>query len=117
VTITLAFLKAGRSIKYVPVKTFARKGKSKLRPLKDGIRFFLIILKIATLFSPLRIFLPVSIFFFFLGVSYYLYTFISYHRFTNMSALLFTTSIILFMLGLISEQIAQLRFERTEDSK
>lgn len=113
-TITLAFLKAGRSIKYVPIKIFPRKGKSKIQPINDGIRFLLIITKIATVFSPFRVFLPASIFFFLLGFGYYGYTYFTFRRFTNMSALLITTSILIFMLGLISEQIAQIRLDRTE---
>lgn len=114
-TLTLAFLKTGRSIKYIPVSSPKRKeGKSKINLFKDGIRFFLIILRIATFFSPLRVFLPISLLFFAGGLGYYLYTFVNFHRFTNMSALLFTASIIIFMLGLISEQIAQLRMDKTE---
>jgi glycosyltransferase involved in cell wall biosynthesis len=110
-TITLALLKLGLSVKYVPINAPARKGKSKISPARDGIRFFLIIIKIATLFSPLRIFLPVSIAFFILGLAYYIYTFLMYHRFTNMSVLLFITSVIIFMLGLVAEQVAQLRMD------
>jgi hypothetical protein len=80
--------------------------------VKDGVRFLLIITKIATLFSPLRIFLPVSIFFFLGGTANYIYTYVTQHRFTNMSVFLLTTAVIIFMLGLISEQIALLRMER-----
>ena len=114
-TLTLAFLKTGRAIKYVPISSPARKyGKSKINLLKDGVKFFLIITRVATFFSPLRVFLPISLFFFAGGFLYYLYTFFSFHRFTNMSALLFTSSLLIFMLGLISEQISQLRMDRTE---
>lgn len=114
-TLTLAFLKTGRAIKYVPINSPSRKhGKSKINLLKDGVKFFLIITRIATFFSPLRVFLPISLFFFAGGFLYYLYTFFAFHRFTNMSALLFTTSLLIFMLGLISEQISQLRMDRTE---
>lgn len=114
-TLTLAFLKTGRAIKYVPISSPARKhGKSKINLLKDGVKFFLIITRIATFFSPLRVFLPVSLFFFAGGFVYYLHTFFAFHRFTNMSALLFTASLLIFMLGLISEQISQLRMDRTE---
>lgn len=114
-TLTLAFLKTGRAIKYVPISSPARKhGKSKINLLKDGVKFFLIITRIATFFSPLRVFLPVSLLFFSVGFLYYLYTFFAFHRFTNMSALLFTASLLIFMLGLISEQISQLRMDRTE---
>lgn len=112
-TLTLAYLRSGRSVKYVSIETKIRKGKSKIRLLQDGSRFFLIIAKIATLFAPLRIFLPVSISLFVAGIVYYIYTFSTYHRFTNMSALLFSSSIIIFMMGLISEQISQMRFDRT----
>ena len=112
-TLTLALLRTGRPLKYVPIKVKVRQaGKSKIKIFKDGIRFFMIIIKICTLFSPFRIFLPVSFIMFCLGLSYYIYTFLAWGRFTNMSALLFTTSIIIFMMGLISEQISQMRFER-----
>ena len=77
----------------------------------------MIITKICALYSPLRVFLPVSLLMFLLGLGYYTFTFIMWQRFTNMSALLFTTSILIFMLGLISEQIAQMRFERSEGDK
>ncbi len=113
-TLTLAVLRTGRALKYVPIKVKVRKaGKSNIKFFKDGIRFFMIIVKICTLFSPFRIFLPVSFSIFLTGLIYYLYTFIIWGRFTNMSALLFSTSIIIFMIGLVSEQICQMRFERS----
>jgi glycosyltransferase involved in cell wall biosynthesis len=111
-TSTLAFLRSGRSVKYVPIKTRYRLGKSKIRILSDGFEFLLIILKIAMSFSPLRVFLPISSFLFFLGVGRYVQTYMSYGRFTNFSHLLVTTSVIVFTLGLIAEQIASLRLER-----
>jgi glycosyltransferase involved in cell wall biosynthesis len=114
-TLTLAYLRSGLSVKYVPIKTKARKGKSKIKLFQDGIRFFLIITKIATLFSPFRVFLPVSLLFFMTGLLYYLFTYITVSRFTNMSALLFSSSIIIFMMGLVSEQVAQMRYDRVED--
>jgi len=114
-TLTLSFAKAGYPIRFVPVTVLSRKkGKSKINLLSDGGRFFLIIIRIATFFAPLKVFLPTSCLFFLTGLFYYLYTFIKYHRFTNMSALLFTTSVIIFMLGLVSEQIANLRMEKTQ---
>jgi len=117
-TLTLGVLRTGRSLKYVQLRSQARKmGKSKIRIVRDGVRFFMIITKICTLYSPLRIFLPASLGIFFTGLGYYLYTFFSAGRFTNMSALLFTTSILIFMLGLISEQISQMRFERSEGDR
>jgi len=114
-TLTLAVLRTGKTLKYVPITVKVRKaGKSNINIFKDGIRFFMIIVKICALFSPFRIFLPVSFIMFCLGLCYYLYTFLIWRRFTNMSALLFTTSIIIFMMGLISEQVCQMRFERSE---
>ncbi|HEY5542700.1 MAG TPA: glycosyltransferase family 2 protein, partial [Candidatus Binatia bacterium] len=111
-TLTLAFLRSGLTIKYVPIQTLYRAGQSKISLVTDGVRFFLIIAKIATLFSPFRVFLPVSAFFFFTGFGYYLYTYITEHRFTNMAVFLLTTAVIIFMLGLVSEQIALLRMEQ-----
>lgn len=114
-TLTLGVLRKGRSLKYIPINIQRRKmGKSKINLIKDGIRFFMIIIRICTLYSPLRVFLPVSFIMFALGLSYYGYTFITYNRFTNMSALLFTTSVLIFMMGLISDQICQMRFEKSD---
>jgi len=111
-TLTLAFLRSGLTVKYVPIQTLYRAGQSKISLVTDGIRFLLIITKIATLFSPFRVFLPVSVFFFLAGMANYLYTYVTQGRFTNMSVFMFTTAVIIFMLGLVSEQIALLRMER-----
>jgi glycosyltransferase involved in cell wall biosynthesis len=117
-TLTLGVLRSGRSLKYAPVDVQVRKGgKSNIRLIRDGIKFFMIITKICALYSPLRIFLPVSFFMFLLGLGYYLYTYFAWGRFTNMSALLFTTSILIFLMGLISEQITLMRFERSEGDR
>jgi hypothetical protein len=114
----LGALRSGRSVKYIAINTQKReKGRSKIRIFRDGIRFFMIITKICALYSPLRVFLPISFMMFCLGLGYYAYTFFAWHRFTNMSALLFTTSILIFMMGLISDQICQMRFERSEGDK
>ncbi len=113
-TITLGYLRSGRSVKYVSVDTRTREGKSKIKLIEDGVRFLLIITKIASLFSPLRVFLPISFGLFFTGLGYYLYTFISSGRFTNMSALLLNSSIIVFMIGLVAEQISQMRYDKIE---
>jgi len=111
-TSTLAFLRSGRSIKYLPIQTRFRVGKSKIKLFHDGFEFLIIIMKIAMTFSPLRVFLPISSFLFFLGLIRYIETYIAYQRFTNMSHLLINSSIIIFMLGLIAEQIASLRLEK-----
>ena len=117
-TLTLGVLRSGKSIRYITINPQSRqKGKSKIKIFRDGIRFFLIITKICALYSPLRIFLPVSFMMFCLGLGYYLYTYFTSGRFTNMSALLFTTSILIFMMGLISEQICQMRFEKSEGDR
>ena len=116
-TLTLCVLRSGRSVKYFPINAKKRVvGKSKIKIFKDGVRFFLIIVKICTLFSPFRVFLPISFFTFLMGVGYYLYVFVVWGRFTNMGVLLFVTSVLIFMMGLISEQICQMRFERSEES-
>jgi glycosyltransferase involved in cell wall biosynthesis len=117
-TLTLSVLRNGRTVKYVPVRVKKRKsGKSGISMFKDGVRFFMIIVKICTLYSPFRIFLPVSFLTFLTGLFYYLYTLLTWGRFTNMSALLFTTSIVIFMMGIVSEQICQMRFDRSEGEK
>jgi len=116
-TLTLAFLRSGLTVKYVPIQTLYRAGQSKISLITDGILFLLIITKIATLFSPFRIFLPVSLFFFLGGLANYIYTYVTQNRFTNMSVFALTTSVIIFMLGLVSEQIALLRMERQESGR
>ncbi len=116
-TLTLAFLRSGLTVKYVPIQSLYRAGQSKISLISDGIRFLLIITKIATLFSPFRVFLPVSLFFFLAGIANYGYTYLTEGRFTNMSVFALTTAVIVFMLGLISEQIALLRMERQESGR
>ena len=112
-TITLGVLRNGNSVKYLPIKTKKRlQGKSQIKFFQDGVRFFMIITRIATMYSPMRVFLPVSFFMFVLGMLRYVYTFIIDGRFTNMSALFFVTSVTIFMMSLISEQICQMRYER-----
>lgn len=113
-TITMSFFRAGYPVAYVPIVAPPRIGKSHLRLFRDGIRFLLIIFKIGTLYSPLKLFVPVSAFFFLTGLGYYLYTYLSFHRFTNMSALLFITSILVFLMGLVSEQITNLNYKNSD---
>lgn len=116
-TSTLAYIRSGLTIKYVPIQVKKRTGdKSKIRIIEDGFRFVIIILRIATICSPLRIFLPMSLVFWLLGAGYYLYTYLAFHRFTTMSMLLFSVSVMIFLMGLISDQIAQMRFDRLENS-
>jgi glycosyltransferase involved in cell wall biosynthesis len=110
-TSTMAFFRAGYSVAYVPTHAAKRIGKSHIHPLKDGVRFFLIIFKIATLFSPLKMFLPIAVILFLMGTGWYGYTLYEFHRFTNMSALLYTGSIMIFLMGLISEQITALMYK------
>lgn len=117
-TMTLGVLRSGKSVKYIPINIQQRtNGVSKIRVSRDGVRFFMIITKICALYSPFRIFLPLSVIIFCLGMTNYLFSYITSGRFTNMSALLFTTSVIVFLMGLISEQITQLRFERSEGGR
>ena len=112
-TITMAFFRAGYKVAYHSIHVQQRMGKSHIRPLKDGVRFALIIFRVGTLYSPLKLFLPLSFFHFVIGFSYYLYTYITQGRFTNMSALLFITSILIFLIGLVSEQISSLHYRNS----
>ncbi|MCK7607971.1 glycosyltransferase family 2 protein [Acinetobacter portensis] len=112
-TSTMAFFRAGYSICYIPIHARQRIGKSHIQPLRDGIRFFLIIFKIATLYSPLKMFLPLAVLLFLMGSGWYGYTLYEYHRFTNMSALFYTGSITIFLMGLISEQITALMYKES----
>ena len=112
-TITMAFFRSAYSVAYVPVPVQKRVGTtSHIRPVKDGIRFLLIIFKIATLYSPLKLFLPTALGFILLGGGYYVLTFSISGRFTNMSALLLSAGVIIFLIGLISEQITALTYRK-----
>lgn len=114
-TSTLVLLRSGMSVRYEPINARPRRsGRSRIRPLRDGIRFLMIILKICTLYSPFRIFLPVSGAMFLLGAANYAYTYFTDGRFTNMSALMFSAAVIIFMMGLISEQISQISLLRQQ---
>lgn len=109
-TITMAFFRSGYAVAYSPIVARSRTGESHIRPLRDGTRFFLIVFRVGTLYSPLKIFAPASGLFFLLGLGYYLYTYVTDSRFTNMSALLLITSILIFLIGLVSEQITNLLY-------
>ena len=113
-TSTMAFFRAGYTVGYVPIDTSKRVGKSHIKPLRDGVRFLLIIFKIGTLYSPLKLFVPVSFFLFISGLTYYGFTYITMGRFTNMSALMLTTALIVFMVGLVSEQITALMYKDSD---
>ncbi|MBK8970221.1 MAG: glycosyltransferase family 2 protein [Hahellaceae bacterium] len=109
-TSTMAFFRAGYSVGYEPITVEKRLGKSHIRLLKDGTRFLLIIFKIGTLYSPLKIFFPLSMLFASVGLGYYGFTYLTDGRFTNMSALLLSTSVVIFLIGLVSEQVTSLLY-------
>ena len=113
-TITMAFLRSGYPITFEPITAAKRIGKSHIRPIRDGVRFLVIIFKVATLYSPLKIFLPISGMFFATGIAYYAYTYLTAGRFTNMSMLVLSASVIIFLIGLISEQITALTYSKSD---
>ncbi len=114
-TLTLAVVRSGYALTYIPIATRKRIGNSKIKLLRDGSRFFLIIMKIATLFSPLKVFIPASAAIFLTGFTYGLFKVLFLNsRYGPTSAMLMTVSVLVFMVGLVSEQIAQLRFDRSE---
>jgi glycosyltransferase involved in cell wall biosynthesis len=110
-TSTMAFFRAGYSVSFVPITVAPRLGKSHINLFRDGVRFFLIIFKIGSLYSPLKIFFPLSVILFLLGGVNYLYTYLVDARFTNMSAMVFLASIMVFLIGLVSEQITNLMYK------
>lgn len=116
-TITMSFFRAGYSVAYAPIHSPRRiSGSSHIHPLRDGVRFLLIIIKIGTLFSPQKLFLPISAGFFLTGLAYYLYTYLTAGRFTNMSALLFISAVFTFLIGIVSEQISALHYKNIDTS-
>ena len=116
-TSTMAFFRSGHAVTYIPIRAEKRTENttSNIKILKDGVRFFIIILKICALFSPMRLFLPLSTAVFLIGLVHYAYTYFMYHRFTNMSALLFISSLMIFLIGILSEQISSLHYRDSED--
>ena len=116
-TSTMAFFRSGLPVAYIPIRATRREGKSHIRLLRDGVRFFLIILKIGSLYSPMRLFLPISLALFIMGSGHYLYTYSTEHRFTNMSALLYISSLIIFLIGVLSEQVSSLHYKGTEEDQ
>jgi glycosyltransferase involved in cell wall biosynthesis len=118
-TITMAFFRSGLPVAYVPIQATNRRGDSKshIRLFHDGFRFFIIILKIGALFSPMRFFLPISALLLTVGISYYGYTYINFGRLTNMSTILILSSLFTFLIGIVSEQISALHYKDIEESK
>ena len=110
-TTTLAFIKAGYNVAFEPAEARPRVGTSKIRLARDGAKFFMIILKIVTIFSPLRVFLPVAAVSFLMGAAYGIWNVAVHSRIPNGSVLLIMFSVIVFLVGLVSEQISALRFE------
>ena len=117
-TITMAFFRAGLPVAYVPIQAINRQGNSKshIRLFHDGLRFFIIILKIGALFSPMRFFLPISALLFLAGISYYGYTYIIWGRLTNMSTILILSSLFTFLIGIVSEQISALHYKDIQET-
>lgn len=117
-TSTMAFFRAGYSVGFVPIAVAVRgdRGKSHIRLLRDGARFLMIIFRVGTLYAPLKLFLPISALFFLSGIGYYIYTFATMGRFTNGTGLLLTTSLLIFLIGLVSEQITHLLYSNRKEN-
>ncbi len=113
-TSTMAFFRSAYGVAYVPIKAHKRVGRSHIKPIRDGLRFLLIIFKIATLYSPLKLFVPASFLFFALGCANYAWTFLNEGRLTNMSTLMWSAAVIVFLIGLVSEQITALTYRPAE---
>ena len=111
-TSCLALMKSGQSVLFVPITARPRVGTSKIRPLQDGMRFILIIFKIVTLYAPLRVFAPISAAAFFAGVLYGIWNVVNFDKIPMGSALLIQLGVVVFLFGLISEQIASMQDRR-----
>jgi len=112
-TSTMAFFRSGYFVSYIPIKALQRDGKSHIKLFRDGLKFLIIILKIGTLYSPMRVFLPVSGALFLVATLFYLYTFLTQGRFTNMGMLLYLSSLMIFMMGVVAEQVSALHYRDT----
>ena len=109
-TTTMAYMRSGYPVAFTPIRAGERKGKSKISLIKDGIRFLVIIMKMTTLFSPMRVFFPASLAFFLLGLARYIYFYWQTGNFSNMAGLLFTTAVLIFLIGLVAEQVTALHY-------
>jgi len=116
-TSTIAFFRCGYAVAYLPILAHSRLGHSKIKIFQDGAKFLLIILRIGALFSPMRFFLPLSGLLFLIATGYYGYTFLTAGRFTNMGAVIYLSSLITFMFGVLSEQISALHYRFSEDRR
>ena len=109
-TTTLAFLRAGYNVRFEPIEARSRQGQSNIRLARDGAAFFLILFKVITIFSPLKVFVPVSVATFAVGVAYGIWNVVQHDRIPNGAVLLLMFAVMVFLMGLISEQISALRF-------
>jgi glycosyltransferase involved in cell wall biosynthesis len=116
-TSTMAFFRSGLPVGYISIEAGKREGLSHIKIVRDGLRFLIIILKIGALFSPMRFFLPISAGLFILGTGYYGYTYLYWGRLTNMSALLFVSALLTFLIGILSEQISSLHYKHADDDQ
>lgn len=116
-TITMAFFRSGHSVAYEYVDVSKGEGESHIHLLKDGVKFLLIMFRVCTLYSPLKLFFPLAVLQFLAGITLYAYTFVTVNRFTNMSALLLTSALTTFLIGLVSEQITALLFKQEESMR
>lgn len=114
-TITMAFFRSGYTVGYLPIKVLRSQGKSHINLCTDGPKFLLILYKMTVLYSPLKVFIPIAFLHFILGIMNYGYTYVTQGRFTNMSGVLFSVSIIIFLIGLVSEQITVLMYQRVQE--
>ena len=112
-TVTMSFFRAGYAVAYVPIQAGKRLGKSHIRPVRDGLRFLLIIFKVGTLFSPLKIFVPIAAVQGSLGLSYYFFTYFTTGRLTLGTIFMLSSALTIFLIGLVSEQITQLLYRGT----
>lgn len=115
-TSTMAFFRAGYSVGYIPIVAAQRVGKSHIHPLKDGLRFLLIIFKIGTLYSPLKLFVPIALVHGLLGIGYYAYTYGTAARLSIATIFFLTAAVTIFLIGLVSEQITALMYKQTDAS-
>lgn len=116
-TSTMAFFRAGYSVAYIPIHSPRRVGKSHLRPLRDGLRFLLIIFKIGTLYSPLKLFAPVAVLHLVLGLAYYAHTFSVDQRLSLATIFMLSAGVTIFLIGLVSEQITQLMYKTNDPAE
>lgn len=105
-TITLAMLTNDYDVEFVPIEYKMRSGKSKIRPIRDTLNFIQLVIRTVLYFDPLKVFLPISIFFFISSLAVFIFTYLFTPRVMDITAvILFISGVQMLAIGMIADLI------------